>query len=168
MQFRQSGNLIVAQVHFAGDLFTASQPLWSYDPTFTGGTIRTSFRVPARILEQLRRRQQQWPVPYSEDDLTATWLGSHRLLLYAQIAEPDDAQEITLTIDGKAFPVRKAYNNIYGNNKRNYLGSYIDISSLEPGREYLIEAKVPPLAAGRFQGLFFENIEPEFTRNIFK
>jgi hypothetical protein len=168
VQFRQSGNLIAAQVHFAGDLCTASQPLWSYDPAFTGGTIRTSFRVPARIFGQLRRRQQQWPVPYTEDDLIAPWLGSHRLLLYAHIAEPDDAREITLTIDGKAFPVRKAYNNIYGNNKRNYLGSYIDVSSLEPDREYLVEATLPPLAAGRFQGLFFENIEPEYTRNIIK
>lgn len=48
------------------------------------------------------------------------------------------------------------------------MGSYIDVSSLEPGRKYLIEANVPPSAAGRFQGLFFENIEPECIQSIIK
>ena len=68
-----------------------------------------------------------------------------------------------MTIDGQPMPVRKAYNNIYGNNKRNFLGSYADLSALEPGKDHTIEVTLPQLAPGRFQGLFFENVEPEYT-----
>jgi hypothetical protein len=168
VQFRQAGKLVTARVQFAGDLFASSQALWKYDPSFTGGLIRASFTIPHRISDQLRRRQQRWPVPYTEDDLIAPWLGSHRLLLYAHEAEPDDAKDVTMTLDGKPVQVRKAYNNIYGNNKRNFLGSYVDLSSLEPDRHHNLEVMLPQLAAGRFQGLFFENIEPEYTREIVK
>ncbi len=125
-----------------------------------------SFRIPPRIFDQLQRRKLAWPVPYTEDDLIAPWLGSFRLLIFAQTAEPDDTKEFKISIDGKSVQVRRAYNNIYGNNKRTFLGSYVDVSLLEPDREHVVEVTVPPLAAGRFQGLFFENIEPEYTRRI--
>jgi hypothetical protein len=166
--FHQSGSFLSAQLRFAGDFFTSSQSLWSYDPAFAGGTIRATFKIPPRIFAQLQRRHKEWPVPYTEDDLIATWLGSYRLLLYAHIAEPDDTKEITLTIDGKTVPVLRAYNNIYGGNKRNYLGNYADVSFLEPSIEHHAEVTVPASPPGRFQGLFFENIQPEFTRIIVK
>jgi hypothetical protein len=166
VSFQQVGNVVTTRVAFAGEAFSQSQPLWNYDAAFAGGTIKASFKVPQRIFDQLRKRQQAWPVPYTEDDLIATWLGSHRLLLFIQIAEPDDSKEVAITIDGKAIPALKAYNNIYGNNKRNFLGSYVDVTFLEPGKEHSIEVTVPPLPAGRFQGLFFENVEPEYTQAI--
>jgi hypothetical protein len=166
--FQQTGNGITAHIEFAGDAFAQSRPLWTYDPAFAGGTVRASFRIPRRIVEQLRARRQSWPVPYTDDDLIATWLGSHRLLLYAHVAEPDDAKDLGMTIDGKPAEVRKAYNNIYGNRKSNFLGWYADISALEAEKEHILEVVVPPMAAGRFQGLFFENIEPEFTQSIAK
>ena len=163
---RQAGNVVSGRVRFAGVAFTRSQPLWNYDPSFTGGAIQASFTLPARIADQLQSRRRQWPVPFTEDDLIAPWLGSHRLLLYAHIAEPDASQDIAVTVDGKPFPVRRAYNNIYGGNPRNFLGSYIDVSDLEAEREHRIEVTLPRLAPGRFQGLFFENVEPEYTRVI--
>ena len=163
---RQAGNLISGRIRFAGEAFTRSQPLWSYDPGFAGGTLKAAFKIPARIFAQLKARRLQWPVPFTDDDLIAPWLGPYRLLLYAHIAEPDASQEIVVTIDGKAHPVRSAYNNIYGGNPRNFLGSYIDLSDLEAEREHTIEVTLPRLAAGRFQGLFFENVEPEYTRAI--
>jgi hypothetical protein len=168
VKFRQSGNVIQAQIRFAGEAFHAAQGLWTYDGSFSGGTVKASFRVPARIYDQLQARYRGWNVPYSEDDLIAPWLGSHRLLLFAQAAEPDDSKDIGMTIDGKPIQVRKAYNNIYGNNKRNYLGSYADVTFLEPGVEHAIEVVIPGMPAGRFQGLFFENIEYETTRLIVK
>ncbi len=168
VQFRQNGILVKARVRFAGDEFGRSQPLWNYDPAFDGGVIRASFRIPQRIVDQLRRRREAWPVPYTDDDLMAPWLGSYRLLLYAQIAEPDDSKDISMKIDGQPVPVRKAYNNIYGNNKRTFLGSYADVSYLDAGREHVIEVVVPRLGPGRFQGLFFENVEPEYTSEIAK
>ena len=72
-----------------------------------------------------------------------------------------------MTLDGKAVTMRKAYNSIYGYSpKRTFLGFYADVSSLEPDREHRIELLVPKLAPGRFQGLFFENVEPEYAREI--
>jgi len=166
VQFRQAGNLVTASIRFSGEPFTRSQPIWTYDPLCSGGAIKASFTIPARIFEQLRLRRKAWPVPYTDDDLIAPWLGSHRLLLYAQIAEPDDSWAVTMTIDGKPFQVQKAYNDIYGNNRRTFLGNYVDVSSLEPGKEHVIEVRLPRLNPGRFQGLFFENVEPEYTRSV--
>jgi hypothetical protein len=168
VQFRQAGDLVTARVRFAGEAFTRSQPLWTYDPAFSGGTIKASFKIPARIFDQLRSRRKAWAVPYTEDDLIAPWLGSYRLLLFTQIAEPDDSRAVTMTIDGKPVQVQKAYNNIYGNNRRTFLGNYVDVSSLDPDKEHVIEVTLPQLAPGRFQGLFFENVEPEYTRTVVK
>lgn len=166
VKYRQNGRTVSARIRFAGDAFTRSQPLWRYDPSFTGGSVRASFRVPDRILEQLRRRKQEWPVPYTEDDLIATWLGSYRLLLYAHIAEPNEALELTMTIDGAPLQVYKAYNSIYPTSGRTFLGFYADVSSLDRGKEHVLEVVLPRLPAGRFQGLFFENIEPEYTQVV--
>jgi hypothetical protein len=164
--FTGSGGLMTARIRFAGEPFTRSEPLWDYDPAFSGGTIKTTLRIPGRIFEQLRRRRQEWPVPYTEDDLLAPWLGSYRLLLYAHVAEPDESQAIRFRIDGTEAQVRSASNNIYGGNRRTYLGNYVDISGLKPDVEHLIEVTVPRLPAGRFQGLFIENVQPEFTSAI--
>jgi hypothetical protein len=165
---QQTVTAVTAHIAFAGDAFTRGQPLWAYDAAFAGGTIKAAFKIPRRIFDQLKTRQQNWPVPYTEDDLIATWLGSHRLFLYAHAAEPDDTKDLAMTIDGKPAEVKKAYNNIYGNRKTNFLGWYVDVSALEPDKEHILEVAVPPMAAGRFQGLFFENVEPEFTQAIVK
>ncbi len=168
LQFRQNGNVVKGRVRFAGEEFTCSQPLWNYDPAFEGGTVRASFRIPRRILDQLNRRRQAWPVPYTDDDLRAPWLGSCRLLLFAQIAEPDDSRDITMKVDGQPVRMRRAYNDIYGNSNRTFLGNYTDLSYLDAGREHVVEVIVPGLAPGLFQGLFFENVEPEYTTLISK
>jgi hypothetical protein len=112
----------------------------------------------------LRRNKESWPVTYTEDDLRATWIGAHRLLLFVQIAEPDEFLRPALTIDGKPVPLTRAYNSIYGHEpKRTFLGFYADMSGIEPEREHAFELTLPRLAPGRFQGLFFENVEPEYT-----
>ena len=106
---------------------------------------------------------------YRDDDLLAPWLGSHRLLLFAQIFEPDESAILSLTIDGKPVSVRKAYNSVYGHSPdRTFLGFYADLSFLEPDKEYLLTFTLSQLPAGRFQGLFFENVEPEYTGAILK
>jgi hypothetical protein len=159
--------LITVPVRFAGRAFGRGEPAVAFDPAFAGGTARGSFRIPIRIFDQLRARRASWPVTYTEDDLLATWLGSHRLLLFVQIAEPDEAMDVKLRIDGKPVPLTKAYNSIYGHSsKRTFLGFYADVSSLQPDRDYAIEVDVPVLGAGRFQGVFFENVEPEWTTEI--
>lgn len=165
--FRQNQNAVTAKVRFAGEQFRQCQPLWIHDPNFSGGAIKASFRIPARIFDQLSKRKESWPVSYTEDDLLATWLGSYRLLIYAQIAEPDETMAVMMKINGRPVEAKKAYNSIYGHSpKRTFMGFYADISNLKPDTEYSIEVALPKLAPGQFQGLFFENIEPEYTGEI--
>ncbi len=84
------------------------------------------------------------------------------------VAVPYDSCIPAVTIDGRPAPVHKAYNDIYGNTKRTFLGSYLDPSALQPDQEHVLEAEIPPLAPGRFQGLFFENVEPEYTNIVIR
>ena len=62
-------------------------------------------RVGAKSIPELARRKKAWPVPYTKDDLLAPWLGSDRLLLFIQFAEPDDAWPVAMKIDGRAVDV---------------------------------------------------------------
>jgi hypothetical protein len=43
----------------------------------------------------------------------------------------------------------------------------VDVSHLEHDQEYTVEVDLPAdLKPGQFQGLFFENIETEYTEKI--
>jgi hypothetical protein len=165
--FTREKSVVKTSIRFAGEAFGRAESLLPYDPAFSGGIRTGTFSVPARIFEQLRKRKESWPVPYTEDDLVAPWLGSHRLLLFVQIAEPDEAMVVTMTIDGKPLPLKKAYNSIYGSApKRTFLGFYADVSSLSAGEEHRFTLTLPVLKFGQFQGLFFENVEPDFTSEL--
>jgi hypothetical protein len=165
--FKQDGRRVDARLRFSGPAFSRVQRVGDHDPEFAGGTFRAVLKIPARIFRQLEARKKVWPVDYTEDELRAPWLGPSRLLLYAQTAEPDDALDISITIDGQAIPVLKAYNSIDRRApERTFLGHYADISHLEPDKDYEVEIVVPSLAPGRFLGLFLENVETEYTDNI--
>jgi hypothetical protein len=71
---------------------------------------------------------------------------------------------VSLTIDGQVVPLTRAYNSIYGHApRRTFLGFYADVSTLRPDVPHRVELTLPSLSPGRFQGLFFENVEPEWT-----
>lgn len=165
--FKQDGRTVAATLRFSGQPFSRVQRVGFHDPEFAGGAIQTPLRIPARVFRQLEARKKAWPVNYTEDDLRAPWLAPWRLLLFAQTAEPDDALDLSITIDGQAIPVHKAYNSISPRSpERTFLGHYADISHLEPDRDYELEVVVPEMAPGRFLGLFMENIETEYTTEI--
>ena len=108
-------------------------------------------------------------MPYTEDDLRGALAGlAPPAALFVQIAEPDEAMAVALTIDGKPVPLRKAYNSIYGSApKRTFLGFYADVSSLSAGAEHPFALTLPPLKSGQFQGLFFETSSPISHRNCY-
>jgi hypothetical protein len=87
------------------------------------------------------------------------------LLLFVQIAEPDPSLEVRLSVNGRQVELRKAYSAIRVA-PRTFVGFYADLSLLEAGREYLVELDVPALRPGQWQGVFFENIETEYTTEI--
>ena len=46
------------------------------------------------------------------------------------------------------------------------MGFYADLSLLDPDREYTFELQLPELKPGQLQGVFFENVEPEYTTEL--
>jgi hypothetical protein len=169
MPLRQSNEIVSLKVHFGGAAFASRQQIGRYDPQFAGGTFQAKAVIPARVFQQLAARKRSWPVDYTDEERAAVWLNSDRLLLFLNVAEPDDAtmKDVTLTVDGKAVPVKPAYTAIVRNNPRNtFTGWYADLSNLQPDVEHTFAAQLPKLAPGQFQGLFFDTVEAEYTSEV--
>ena len=154
--------LVVATVRFDGAAFHKLQQVGSYDPAFAGGAFTGTFTIPQRVFDQLAARARAWPIPWTAEDFRATWLAPERLLLFVQIAEPDHQMDARLKIDGRTVELRKAYSSIRVH-PRAFVGFYADVSLLSADREHRIELELPRLKPGQFQGVFFENVEPEYT-----
>ena len=45
-------------------------------------------------------------------------------------------------------------------------GFYADVSTLQADHEYAVELRLPAMKPGQFQGLFFDNVETEYTEEI--
>jgi hypothetical protein len=153
-------------VMFAGAPFRHYQQIDEYDPKFTGGTVRATFRIPRRVFEQLEARRKAWPIPWTEEDYRSTWLVPERLLLYVQLAEPDDRWNASLKIDGNPVELTKAYASVRAN-RRNFVGFYADVLKLAADTDHTLELQLPGgLKPGQYQGTFFENIETEYTTKL--
>jgi len=170
VEFDQRGRVVSANCRFAGEYFGHNQAVTTYDPSFDGNFVTAEFAVPKRIFAQLEARAATWSFDWTEEDLERTWLAPERLLLYLQLAEPDWLMEATMKIDGKPIEVKKAYSSRtpgrlqFGKGHNTFTGFYADVSDLKPGRRYVVEVTLPDgLKPGQFQGLFFENVETEYT-----
>jgi hypothetical protein len=163
--FRRVTGGITTEIRFQGPLFRHYQQLDTYDPAFSGGTVRGTFTIPGRIFEQLAARRRAWPISWTPEDYRATWLAPERLLLFVQIANPDERTEVRLRIDGRQVELRRAYSAIRVV-PHTFVGFYADVSLLEADREYRFELDLPPLEPGRYQGLFVENVETEYTEQV--
>ena len=167
--FQQLGNEVTTRVHFAGTPFDRCQQIGAYDPQFTGGTYRATITIPAWVKQQLQQRKAQWPIPYTADDLKATWLGSDRLLLFVNVAEPTNTMQLTLKIDGQPIALHPAYTSVYPQvPEHTFVGWYADVAALQAETPHVFEATLPTLAPGQFQGLFFDTVEAAWTRQISK
>jgi hypothetical protein len=165
--FTADKGLITATVRFAGRAFGRSQSAGIVPAGFTGGIFKAKVTVPARVLAQLAERKKTWPVAYTDDDLRAPWLGPWRLLLHIPIIEGTDAMDVSLKINGLPVEVLKGYNSVYPHApERTFIGHYADLSRLRPDSPCDIEVSLPPLQPGRFEGVFFENVETEYTQRI--
>lgn len=120
----------------------------------------------ARVTE----RQKKWSVSYSEEELFATWRGSDRLPLYVHIADSEDKWTLALKVNGQPIEVKKAYSDVFPLGRDcTFTGFYADLSSLKPDTRHEVAVTVPDtLQPGQFQGLFFENVEAEFTDELAK
>ena len=165
---KTEGQMLKFAATFAGEPFDHCQQVDQNQPTFTGGTVKASFKIPQRVFVQPVARRKSWPVSYTDEELLATWRGSDRLLLYAHIADPDDKWTVTMKIDGQTVEVKKAYSDVFPlGHERTFTGFYVDVSHLQADRQYEVELTLPAnLQPGQYQGLFFENVEAEYTDQI--
>lgn len=169
LPFEQQDRLVAIPVAFEGERFAQCQQVGRYDPTFNGASFSASFGVPQRVLDQLEARRRLWPIPYHEEELAATWTAPWRMLLFINIADPKADMSASMRLDGRPIEVRKAYSSVYPDVvQHTFLGFYVDLSGrIEAGKEHHIEVTLPEgLAPGQFQGVFFDNIEPEYTDRV--
>jgi hypothetical protein len=164
--FKADPGVVTATVRFAGKAFGQSQSAGDVPAGFAGGLYKTRVTVPARVFTQLAERKKSWPVNYTDDDLRAPWLGAWRLLLHIPIFEGTDAMDVSLKINGLPVDVLKGYGSVYPHSPRSFLGHYADLSRVRPDSPIDIEVSLPTLRPGLFEGIFFENVETEYTKRI--
>ena len=162
---RVAPDRVTLDVAFAGTEFGKLQQVGRYDSTFTGGTFRGAFTIPQRIFDQLQARQRAWPIPWTTEDFETTWLAPQRLLLFVDIAQPDSSWEPRMTIDGTEVALQKAYSSVRPV-RYDLVGYYADVSLLSADVRHTVTLQLPALRPGQFQGLFFENVEPQYTDAI--
>lgn len=166
--FITADGIVTIRVTFAGTRFDHCPQIGAIKDGVTDSSYRTELKIPQRVFQQLDARRKSWPVPYTEEELLATWRGSNRLLLFIQIAEPNDTWNVGLKIDGVAVEVKKAYGDVFPlGRERTFSGFYVDVSKLTPDASHSLEVALPAgLKPGQFQGLFLENVETEFTSDL--
>jgi hypothetical protein len=156
---------VTIPVHFDGEPFRQYQPIVVPPRDFAGGRLTGTFTIPRRVIDQLAARRKAWPIPWTPEDFETTWLAPERLLLFVQIAQPDARWNASLTIDGRTVELRKAYSAIRAA-PRTFVGFYADLSMLDADRAYSFELILPQLEPGRLQGVFFDNVETEYTTRL--
>jgi hypothetical protein len=159
------GDVIELPVRFDGVAFRRLHPAVVADSSFAGGRLVGTFTIPRRVFDQLAARRRAWPIPWTAEDSITTWLAPERLLLYAPVAVPNDSLDVRLTIDGRPVLMRKAYTAVR-RVPSTFVGFYADVSRLEPDVEHRFEIEVPTKRRGQLRGLFFENVEPEYTTMV--
>jgi len=170
IDFERQGEMVRLSLHFDGAPFRTQLSVDTTDGgqnprDFTGGVLRGRFTVPRRVFDQLDARRRAWPVKWTAEDYRTTWLVPERLLLFVEIAEPDDRWEARLRIDGRTIELRRAYSAVR-RVPRTFVGFYADLSLVSADEEHTFELQLPPLEPGQLRGVFFENVETEYTNVI--
>ena len=156
-------------VRFKGDVSNrALGPL--PDKHNTGNfTYETSFTITDTMKTQLSNRAKEYPIDWQPHEYNATWLVPTRLLAYVFIDHPQDTWTIDVKIDGNSVDMSRAYNSRGLVRSRCFLGFYVDCTSLlddESPVHNISVGPLPTLPSGAFQGVFWENIEYEYTSEV--
>ncbi len=161
--FSQNGRYASTKVKFAGAAFKHSQEVAL--KSGPDGSLTGSFVIPDRIVKQLARRRELWPIPWTTEDFETTWLVPERLLLFVQFAEPDDTINLKMTLDGSPLELKRAYASVR-EHAASFVGFYADLSMVKPDTAHTIQLVLPKLEPGRFKGVFFDNVETEYTEQL--
>ncbi len=162
-RFVQTNNYVAAQVRFKGERFAEAQEI-PVAPS-ADGSLKGSFVVPQRIFDQLTKRREDWPIPWTKEDYESTWLVPERLLLVVQTADAEDTMEATALLDGQPLPLTPAYSSSR-TDPPCFVGFYADLSRIAPETRHTIELQIPKMPLDRLQGVFFDNVLPQFTESL--
>jgi len=163
VKFTESGGYLEAEVHFKGIRFAQAQEVTV--ASSADGALLGTFVVPQRVFDQLAARKLQWPIPWTEEDYETTWLAPERLLLFVQAADGKDSMTVTATLDGKPLQFKPAYSSSRVD-AACFVGFYADVSGIAADVRHTIELHAPQMAAGQLQGIFFDNVTPQFTESL--
>jgi hypothetical protein len=163
VKFTQSGNYVETQAKFEGIRFAEAQEI-DVAPG-VNGSLTGTFVVPQRVLDQLAARKLEWPIPWTPEDYESTWLAPERLLLFVQFADGNDSMNVTGTLDGQALKLQPAYSSSRVH-AASFVGFYADLSKIAPDVRHTIELRVPQATQGQLQGIFFDNVTPQFTESL--
>jgi hypothetical protein len=161
--FTQSGNYVSVQVRFKGERFAQAQEVSL--ALGDDGSLKGNFVVPQRVFAQLAKRKMDWPIPWTKEDYESTWLAPERLLLDVQIADAKDTLQATALLDGQPLSLTPAYSSSR-TDPPCFVGFYADLSRIAPESKHTIELRIPKSALDRLQGVFFDNVLPQFTESI--
>ena len=163
VQFMQSGRYVQAQVNFSGARFAQAQEILVSQRE--DGSLTGEFVVPQRVLDQLAERKLRWPIPWTKEDYESTWLAPERLLLFMQLADGNDSEAVTATLDGQPLAIQPAYSSSRVDAPC-FVGFYADLSTITPDVPHKIELHAPKLKPGQLQGVFFDNVTPQLTESL--
>ena len=163
MPFVQHGRYLGIPASFAGTRFRQAQQVnLQRDPD---GSLRGSLILPARVLEQLKRRSTAWPIPWTAEDKKTTWLAPERLLLFVQAAEPQEGMTAQATLDGKPLLFRHAYTSTRVHAPA-LVGLYADLSAVQSDVKHTLSLHLDGMGSSTLLGVFFDNVEPQETTEV--
>ena len=163
VNFTQSGSYVEARVAFQGPRFGQAQEVAvSHN---ADGSLTGKFVVPHRVLDQLAARKSKWPISWTPEDYESTWLVPQRLLLFVQSADGNDSMTVSGMLDGKPLKFKPAYSSGRAD-AATFVGFYADLSAIVPDAQHTIELHIPKMPPGQLQGVFFDNVAPQFTDSL--
>jgi len=163
MAFEQHTNYVSIPAAFKGPRFAQAEQVAL--EAATDGSMSGTFMIPQWVMEQLHDRAKAWPIPWTADDYSTPWLAPERLLLFLQAAEAHDSMAAKLTIDGDPIEVKRAYTSTRVHPEA-FVGLYADLSRVQPDIRHTLKLTLSGVEPEKFQGAFFDNVEPQFTGDI--
>lgn len=169
----------------AGPPFAQSQVLagnWTFTST-NGRFVADGWVVPPWVIAQLQQRNSTYPVKWTTDDLSASWLSPGRLLLFLEATSsptvspglPNEASNsalapstsVTATLDGAPIPTLVSYNCRGLRRPQCFNGFYFDLTGVQTGVPHHLTVEV---GGGGLEALdlalVFDNVEPELTSAV--
>lgn len=162
-KFRQLGHYVESEVRFEGARFAQAQEIALEHSS--DGSLKGTFVVPQRVLDQLAARKMEWPISWTKEEYESTWLVPERLLLFVQAADTNDSMKVAGKLDGQPLNFVPAYSSSRVH-PPSFVGFYADLSKITPDKRHSIQLQVPEMAPGQLQGVFFDNVMPQLTESL--